>query len=69
MGQDEGPRAEDNIQEGRKEKKTNVLRGIQTKHNRFVQPVQLMSPGQIMRIRSLLGALVHARKGEIKQLA
>lgn len=51
------------------EKVINVCRRIQTGHNRFVQPVQRISPGQIMRICSLLGALVHARKDEIKQLA
>lgn len=54
--------------EGRGEKITDVLRRVQTRPNRLVQPVHLMFPGQIMRRRSLLGALVHARKDEIKRL-
>lgn len=32
-----------------------------------MQPVQLMSPGKIMRIFSPLGAVVHAGKDEIKR--
>lgn len=49
--------------------KPGVLGRIQTRPNRFVQPVHLMSPGQIMQRHLLLGALVHARKDEIKRMA
>ena len=45
----------------------NVLNCSNMKLNRFLQPVRRMSPGKITRICSLLGALVHTGKDEIKR--
>lgn len=42
---------------------TDVLRRIQTRPNRFVQSVHLMSPGQIMRRRLAIGSTGACKSG------